>query len=125
MKKLILLLSIILSSFLVKAQVIPVTDSVQISLAGSTDPDGTITAYFLTQTSGTSVTIKNGSTSSPLLIFSTAGTYVFTASVTDNDGAMSLATITTTVFASNVAPIVKITINGVDYTNKVYQIKLH
>ena len=50
MKKISFLLAIILSSFLVKAQIVPVTDSVTMSAATSSDPDGSIVSYQWKQT---------------------------------------------------------------------------
>jgi hypothetical protein len=122
MKKVVLLFAIILCGFIAKSQT--VTDTVRISLAGSTDSDGSIASYSFTQTSGTTVTIIGAATATPTIVFASSGNYLFSGSVTDNDGAVSSATLAITVNAANVPPHVRITINGVDYTNSTYPIKL-
>lgn len=123
MKKVILLLSVILCGFIAKSQTVPITDTVKVTLIG-TDTDGTIVSYSFKQTSGTTATVLGGSTASPILVFSTSGTYVFNGSVTDNDGGTYSATFTVQVNSANVLPRVKIMVNGVEYTNSTFQIKL-
>jgi PKD repeat protein len=73
----------------------PVT--VNVSAAGSSDPDGTIAASTLSFGDGTSAT---GLTASHL--FAAAGTYTLTAKVTDNLGASSTASTIVTVKAPEV-----------------------
>lgn len=73
----------------------PVT--VNVSAAGSSDPDGTIASAALSFGDGTSA---NGLTASHT--YSNAGVYTVTAKVTDNQGASSSASTTVTVKAPEV-----------------------
>ncbi len=58
------------------------------TLTGSgSDPDGTISSYEWSQSSGPVATIENPSSASTLLSDLTEGTYVFQLTVTDDDGA--------------------------------------
>jgi hypothetical protein len=68
--------------------------------SASTDPDGTITAYEWTQTSGTSVTLAGATTdmatfTAPMVV--AAETLVFRLTVTDNDGATGTDSVSVTV----------------------------
>ncbi|MFZ4432890.1 MAG: PKD domain-containing protein [Microthrixaceae bacterium] len=79
---------------------------VQLSSAGSTDPDGAITAY--------SWNLGNGSTSTspnPSAIYNSAGVYTVQLTVTDNQGATSVRSQTITVNPANVAPTAVIAAN--------------
>jgi hypothetical protein len=54
--------------------------------SGSTDADGTISSFAWVQTSGPSVSLSNPSVAKPSFSATVSGTYVFTLTVTDNDG---------------------------------------
>lgn len=74
------------------AQTVTVGTQVTLSGAASTDSDGTIANYAWSQTSGPTVTLS-GSGATRTFTPSTAGTYVFSLTVTDNGGATSSATV--------------------------------
>lgn len=67
--------------------------------SGSTDTDGTIASYAWTQASGpVTSAIASATTAKPVVTkLSTAGTYVFKLTVTDNDGATATDQVTITV----------------------------
>lgn len=67
---------------------------------GSTDADGTISTYAWVKLSGTGSTIVTASSATTSIIGLTAGVYVFQLTVTDNDGATGVDTITVTVIES-------------------------
>lgn len=73
---------------------------VQLSSAGSADPDGAITGYSWNFGNGTTSTSPN-----PSAIYNTAGVYTVQLTVTDNDGATSVRSQTITVNPANAAPI--------------------
>lgn len=79
------------------------TSQVTLNGTGSNDPDGTITTYAWTKTSGTGGTITSPSSATTTVTGLTAGTYVFKLTVTDNDAATSEDEVTITVNA-NTAP---------------------
>ncbi|MFP2997992.1 PKD domain-containing protein, partial [Spongiivirga sp. MCCC 1A20706] len=60
------------------------TTSFTLNGTGSSDPDGSITAYSWTQVSGPNVTIVNNTSASTNVTGAVAGTYVFQLEVTDN-----------------------------------------
>ncbi len=79
-------------------------NAVRLSAAGSTDTDGTITAYAWTQTDGPTVALANADT--PTATFNppltdTVLTFSFQLTVTDDDGATSSTSITITIDPSN------------------------
>lgn len=81
------------------------TSSVNVSGNSSTDPDGTISTYLWTKTSGPATyAISTPNNSSTNIINLVPGTYVFTLTVTDDDGATDTDTITITVNAAPVSP---------------------
>ena len=84
----------------------PVTN-VSLDGSGSSDVDGTITAYSWVQLSGNGgATIVGASQAQATLTGLTAGTYVFQLTVTDNAGATGVATVTITVNPATVlAPV--------------------
>jgi PKD repeat protein len=69
--------------------------SVTLASAGSTDADGTIASYAWNLGNGTTSTLAN-----PSAVYSAAGTYTATLTVTDNGGATASATATITVTAA-------------------------
>jgi hypothetical protein len=76
------------------------TTATSVTLDGSAsyDPDGTITGYSWTQTSGAGgVTISGGNTAKPGISGLTTGTYTFMLTVTDNAGATGSSSVTVTV----------------------------
>jgi hypothetical protein len=77
------------------------TSSATLNGNSSSDPDGTISSYLWSKTSGPATyaisTPNNVSTSVINLV---AGTYVFTLTVTDNDGGVATDTVTVTVNAA-------------------------
>jgi ribosomal protein L14 len=77
------------------------------NLTGSaSDPDGTISSYGWTQTSGPSnATIAAPSSTSTAISGLVQGSYVFSLTVTDNSGATAFANVTVTV---NPAPVVNV-----------------
>ncbi len=81
-----------------------------VTLNGSgTDSDGTVASYAWTRTSGpSSFTIESPATAQTQVTGLVAGTYVFTLTVTDDDGDRGSDTITITVIeeATNEAPVV-------------------
>lgn len=81
------------------------TSSVTVNGSSSTDPDGTISTYLWTKTSGPSGgTISSPNSASTNITGLQAGTYVFTLTVTDDDGAEDTDTITIVVNAEPSAP---------------------
>ncbi|WPV65127.1 PKD domain-containing protein [Chitinophaga sp. LS1] len=88
-----------------QAITLPVT-TVTLNGTGSTDSDGTIKTYKWVQTSGpVTATFSSAAIASPVLTkLTAAGTYVFTLTVTDDDGATASDAVTITVNAANVAP---------------------
>jgi len=69
------------------------SNSVSLNGSGS-DPDGTISSYAWTQTSGPSgANISSTSSPSPIINGLVEGTYVFQLQVTDNNGATGVATV--------------------------------
>lgn len=76
--------------------------TVQVTANASTDPDGTISAYSWAKTSGPSGgTITSPTSATTTITGLTTGTYVFTLTVTDNNGAEDTATIRVNVIANN------------------------
>lgn len=73
---------------------------VQLSSAGSVDPDGAITGYSWNFGNGTTSTSPN-----PSAIYNTAGVFTVQLTVTDNQGATSVRSQTITVNPANVAPV--------------------
>lgn len=84
---------------------LPVTSA---NLVGSgSDPDGTIVSYAWTQISGPTATITSPSTASTSITgMSTANTYQFKLTVTDNGGLTGSDNIVITVTPANVQPLV-------------------
>jgi lysophospholipase L1-like esterase len=85
-------------------QLINSNQSVQLDGSGSSDSDGTISQYSWTQTSGTAVSITGSNTVNPVFTapnVSARETLTFQLSVTDDDGATSSDSVSTTV---NIAP---------------------
>ncbi|SFW31055.1 PKD domain-containing protein [Chitinophaga sancti] len=82
------------------------TTSVTLNGTGSKDSDGTIAAYKWVQASGpVAATISSATIASPAISnLTTAGTYIFTLTVTDNGGATATDQVSITVKAANVAP---------------------
>lgn len=122
MKKSLFLFAIILSCFLVKAQTVPVTNTITMSAATSSDPDGTIVSYSWLQTSGTITPISGANTPTATITYTTAGSFAYSMTVTDNSGGQTTALITVKVDAANKLPTAIITINGVAVST--YEIKL-
>ncbi len=80
------------------AQSVTTGDTVTLNGSGSTDSDGTIVSYAWSQVSGTSVTLSSTSAQQPTFVApGSAGTLVFSLTVTDNDGATGTDTVTITV----------------------------
>lgn len=77
------------------------TNSTTLSASASKDPDGSITAYRWTQTSGpSSSTLTNASTVNLTVGGLIQGTYTYRVTVTDNLGATGTATVSVTVNAA-------------------------
>ncbi|MFN8076555.1 MAG: PKD domain-containing protein [Kineosporiaceae bacterium] len=72
--------------------------------SGSSDPDGTVTAWAW---SASGATVTGGSTATPTLTYSAAGTYTVWLRVTDDDGATNAVSRTVTV--TNLAPVASFT----------------
>ena len=83
------------------------TNSTILNGSASSDPDGTITTYAWTKTSGPAgYTIANPGSANTALTNLTQGTYVFTLQVTDNAGASATSNATVTVnAAANQLPV--------------------
>jgi PKD repeat protein len=73
---------------------------VQLSSAGSVDPDGAISSYAWNFGNGQTSTSPN-----PSAVYNTPGTYSVSLTVTDNDGASAVKSTTVTVNPPNVAPV--------------------
>ena len=73
---------------------------VQLSSAGSSDADGAITGYLWNFGNGSGSNSPN-----PSAVYTTPGTYPVSLTVTDNDGASSVKSLTVVVSAPNVAPV--------------------
>lgn len=73
--------------------------------ATATDADGTIVSRQWSKLTGGSVTIFSSTTNSTLVQLSTAGTYVFQFSATDNFGAITTDTVSVVVLPANIAPV--------------------
>lgn len=72
------------------------TNSINLTGSGS-DPDGTIVSYLWTKVSGPTATMGGTNTTVLSLTNLLQGTYVFSLTVTDNQGATGSATVTVTV----------------------------
>ncbi|MBC7949824.1 MAG: heparin lyase I family protein [Chitinophagaceae bacterium] len=73
-----------------------------VTLTGTaSDPDGTISSYAWTKTSGPAATIGSPSSVSTTVSGLTAGTYVFNLRVTDNGGLTANSSVTVTVAAAS------------------------
>jgi hypothetical protein len=73
--------------------------------SGSYDPDGSISKYSWVKTSGPgAITISNGNSASPAISGLQVGAYVFTLTVTDNDGATATDQVSITVNPKPVTP---------------------
>ena len=79
-------------------------DTVTLDGSGSSDPDDEPFAYAWTQTDGPEVMLSDASAAMPTFVAASAGTYGFSLSVTDEEGASSTATTTLTVAAAPVPP---------------------
>lgn len=77
---------------------------VQLSSAGSADPDGAVTGYSWNFGNGQTSTSPN-----PSATYSSPGTYVVSLTVTDNDGASAVKSTTITVNPANLPPVPVIT----------------
>jgi len=73
---------------------------VQLSSAGSGDPDGAITSYAWSFGNGNTSTSPN-----PSAVYDTPGTYSVSLTVTDNDGATSVKSATVVVSPPNAPPV--------------------
>ncbi len=80
-------------------------NSVNLDGTGSSDPDGTISAYSWVKVSGPgTITISNSNTATPSVIGLQPGTYVFELTVTDNNGATATDQVTVTVNPQPIVP---------------------
>ena len=73
---------------------------VQLSSAGSNDPDGAISSYAWSFGNGATSTSPN-----PSAVYNTPGTYSVSLTVTDNDGASSVKSTTVVVSPPNAPPV--------------------
>ena len=74
--------------------------TVNLSAAGSSDPDGVIAGYVWVQTGGTTVLLTGETTATPSFVApGSAGTLSFQLTVTDNNGATAADTVIVTVNA--------------------------
>ena len=71
----------------------------------STDADGSIASYSWVKVSGTGGTITNAATATATASSLQAGVYIFQLTVTDNNGAIDLDSVTITVNAANQIPV--------------------
>ncbi|MBL7872740.1 MAG: tandem-95 repeat protein [Cyclobacteriaceae bacterium] len=81
------------------------TNSTTLSGSGSSDPDGSITAYLWEKLSGPTATLTNANAATVSVSALVAGTYVFRLTVTDNLGATANDQATVTVVGSNQPPV--------------------
>lgn len=106
------------------SNVLPVvnpTSPITVTLPGNTttlnsnasDPDGTISTYAWTQTSGTTATITSPTSANTTITgLTTAGTRVFRVTVTDNSSGTSSANVTVNVIGSTGTRYIKEVGNG-------------
>jgi poly(3-hydroxybutyrate) depolymerase len=80
------------------------TNTTALSGAGSSDPDGTVSAYTWTKASGPACTIANASNVNTQVNGLVQGTYIFRLAVTDNNNATSYDEVVVTVNAAPPAP---------------------
>lgn len=74
-----------------------------LSAAGSSDADGSIVSYSWAKTSGPSVSLSGAASASPTFTPATVGAYVFTLTVTDDDGKTGTDSVTVTAYAAPIA----------------------
>jgi hypothetical protein len=79
------------------AQTITLPTSSVTLLGSAADADGSIASYQWSKTSGGTATIASAATASTSVTGLTAGTYVFSLKVTDNEGATANSSVTVTV----------------------------
>ncbi len=79
--------------------------TVTASTAGSSDPNGTIASTKIDFGDGTVLSAPSGTH-----VYSTAGSFIVKATVTDNSGASASASVTVTVAAPNQPPVAKLTV---------------
>jgi hypothetical protein len=81
-------------------------NSVTLDGSSSSDPDGTVNSYLWELKSGAGANIENPEQSKTNVSELKEGTYTFSLTVTDNDGAKNSATVSVTVLPSaNVPPV--------------------
>lgn len=82
-----------------------VTNTVTLDGTGSSDADGSITKYEWKQVGGAAITpITDADKVKATVVYTTAGVYNYSLTVTDNDGATSTANTQVTVLAANAPP---------------------
>lgn len=81
--------------------------SATLNSSASTDPDGTITSRLWSQVSGpiTATIVASTSVSTSITGMTSAGTYVFKITVTDNNAVAGSANVTVTVQPANIVPV--------------------
>jgi hypothetical protein len=93
------------------------TSSVTLNGTGSTDSDGSITAYSWTKVSGPSAgVITSASAATTTVTGLIAGTYVFQLTVTDNSGGTSSANVTVSVASASIVNVAPSAVAGANQT---------
>ena len=82
------------------AQTVQTGTEVTLDGSGSADADGRISAYLWEQVGGPDIVLGGAATASPSFTPTVAGAHVFSLTVTDDDGATNLDTVTITVTAA-------------------------
>jgi hypothetical protein len=106
---------LLMFSFAAFSQTVPVTNTATLDGSASNDVDGSIVKYLWVQTGGTAITTVNNA-DKPIanVVYTVAGTYNYSLTVTDDKGATGIANVQVIVQpADNVAPKAVISVSTI------------